>query len=226
LVRLHMVVEGQTEETFVRDSLAPALGERSVFADVHRITTGRRGPKTYRGGFLTYEHLRRDLSLWMKHDQRHDSWFTTMVDLYRLPPDVPGYERSRSIADPIRRVQFLEDALKSDLSHRRFVPYIQLHEFEALLFSDPESFSIVFPDEPEAIANLVRIREAALNPEHIDEGDETAPSRRICSLFPQYTKPVHGPIIARRIGLPRMQRECAHFNTWIEAILNLGTVKK
>lgn len=222
MVRLHMVVEGQTEETFVRDILAPTLGERSVFADVHCVTTGRKGPKTYRGGFLTYEHLRRDLILWMKQDQRPDSWFTTMVDLYGLPPDVPSYEESRSISDPVRRVQFLEDALRSDLSHRRFVPYIQLHEFEALLFSDPGSFSIVFPDEAEAIAGLVRIRETAFHPEHIDDGAETAPSRRICNLFPQYTKPVHGPIIARKIGLPRIRRECAHFDTWLEAILRLS----
>jgi hypothetical protein len=154
LIRLHMVVEGQTEETFVRDTLAPMLGERSVFADVHRVTTGRKGPRTYRGGFLKYEHLRRDLTLWMKQDQRFDSWFTTMVDLYRLPVDVPSYEESRSISDPVRRVQFLEGALKSNLSHPRFEPYIQLHEFEALLFSDPLGFSAAFPDETEAIANL------------------------------------------------------------------------
>lgn len=221
MVRLHMVVEGQTEETFVRDTLAPLLGERSVFADVHRVTTGRRGPKTYRGGLLRYEHLRRDLTVWMKQDQRPESWFTTMVDLYRLPPDVPNYEESRSISDPVRRVQFLERALESDLSHRRFVPYIQLHEFEALLFSDPGSFSVAFPDEAEAIANLARIRQSAFNPEHIDDGADTAPSRRICNLFPQYTKTVHGPIIARTIGLRRIREECPHFNEWITAILNL-----
>ena len=221
MVRLHMVVEGQTEETFVRDTLAPILGERSVFADVHRVTTGRKGLRTYRGGLLRYEHLRRDLTLWMKEDQRPDSWFTPMVDLYRLPPDVPGYDESRSISDPVRRVQFLEGALKSDLDHLRFVPYIQLHEFEALLFSDPGSFSIVFPDEADAIAKLVRIRETASNPEHIDDGAETAPSLRICNLFPQYTKTVHGPILARHIGLPRIRQECPHFNGWLEAILHL-----
>ena len=62
MIRLHMVVEGQTEETFVRVTLAPMLGEHSVFADVHRVTTGRKGPRTYRGGFLKFEHLRRDLT--------------------------------------------------------------------------------------------------------------------------------------------------------------------
>jgi hypothetical protein len=122
LVRLHAVVEGQTEETFVRDVLAPVLGEESIFVDVHSVTTGRRGKKTYRGGFLRYEHLRRDLTIWMKQDRRQESWFTTMVDLYRLPDDVPGYEDARAISDPLRRAEFLEAKLKADLSHPRFVP--------------------------------------------------------------------------------------------------------
>jgi hypothetical protein len=216
-----MLVEGQTEETFVRDILAPVLGESLVFADVHRITTGRKGPKVYRGGHLKYEHLRRDLTIWMKEDQRPDAWFTTMVDLYGLPADVPGYDESRLISDPIQKAQFLQNELKSDLGHWRFLPYVQLHEFEALLFSDPDSFFAAFPDEVDAVAAITRIRRTVTSPEHIDDGADTAPSRRICDLFPQYTKTVHGPIIARRIGLPKMRQECAHFNAWLEAILAL-----
>jgi hypothetical protein len=217
-----MVVEGQTEETFVRDILAPTLGENTVFADFHRVTTGRKGTRIHRGGFLRYEHLRRDLTIWMKQDQQPDAWFTTMVDLYGLPADVPGYEKSGLISDPFQKVQFLEDALKSDLNHARFVPYIQLHEFEALLLSDPGCFSVAFPDQAVGINSLTRIRQAASSPEHIDDGVETAPSKRIRDLFPQYKKPVHGPIIARRIGLSRIRQECAHFNTWLELLLRLA----
>ena len=226
MVRLHVVVEGQTEETFVRDILAPVVGEASVFADVHRVTTGRRRSKSYRGGFLRYAHLRRDLELWMSEDRGVDSWFTTMVDLYRLPQDVPGYSGSRSIADPVKRVRFLEDALKADLGHRQFIPYIQLHEFEALLFSGPASFAAAFPDEYGAVAELGRIRRSAASPEHIDDGIGTSPAERIRGLLPQYTKAVHGPIIAGRIGLARMRKECAHFNEWIDLILGLDEATK
>jgi len=221
LARLHIVVEGQTEETFARVLLAPSLGERSVFADVHRVTTGRRGPRIYRGGLVSYAHLKRDLTLWMKEDQDSDCWFTTMVDLYRIPDDVPGYAESRKILDPVQRVKFLEQQLKSDVGHPRLVPYIQLHEFEALLFSDPGSFSTAFPDSTEEIAALARIRHEAASPEHIDDGAETAPSKRICNLFPQFAKPVHGPIIARDIGLPKIREACPHFNEWIDALLSL-----
>ena len=223
MVRLHVVVEGQTEETFVRLLLAPSLGELSVFADVHRVTTGRKGPRVYRGGLVSYKHLRRDLTIWMKEDQHPDCWFTTMVDLYRIPTDAPGYEKSHKIQDPVQRVKFLEQQLKSDIGDPRLVPYIQLHEFEAPLFSDPESFSIPFPDNADEVASLVRIRQGAASPEHIDDGAETSPSKRICSLFPQYAKSLHGPIIAQEIGLPRIREACPHFNEWITTLLNLST---
>jgi hypothetical protein len=90
-----------------------------------------------------------------------------------------------------------------------------------LLFSAPGSFSIEFPNNAEAIAELMDIREAAASPEHIDEGEDTAPSKRIARLLPGFVKPVSGPIIVREIGLHRIRSECLHFNAWIEALLKL-----
>jgi hypothetical protein len=221
LIRLHAVVEGQTEETFFRDTLAPVLAEHEIYADVNRITTGRKRTITFRGGLLAYEHLRRDLTLWMKQDRKPDSWFTTMVDLYRLPADFPGIGKAAAISDPIERVRFLENELQADLEHRQFMPYIQLHEFEALLFSDPSAFSIAFPNDTAAIAKLNEIRGAAPSPEHIDDGEDTSPSKRICRLLPGFVKPASGPIIAKEIGLHRIRSDCRHFNAWIEKLLTL-----
>ena len=215
-MRLHFVVEGQTEETFVRDLLGPELGTKGIFCDAHRITTGRRGAKVYRGGLLQFCHLRKDLELWMKQDPGPDSWFTTMVDLYRLPSDFPGTPESRGIVDPIQKVEFLEERFSSDLNHLRFVPYIQLHEFEALLFSNPQSFSIAFPSVSTELAELRAIRRAFETPEHIDEGNNTSPAKRICRVLPQYVKPLSGPLIAKRIGLAKLRAECRHFDRWLE----------
>lgn len=218
-MRLHFVVEGQTEETFVRDLLSPELASQRIFCDAHRVTTGRRGTKVYRGGLLSFHHLRKDLELWMMQDAGADSWFTTMVDLYHLPHDFPGIAESRQIADPIEKVEFLEGRFSSDLNHRRFIPYIQLHEFEALLFSDPQCFSVAFPNiGSELVADLQGIRRAFESPEHIDEGDNTSPSKQICRLLPAYVKPVSGPLIARRIGLPKLRAECRHYDGWLRRI--------
>ena len=217
-MRLHFVVEGQTEETFVRDILAPELGSLNVFCDARRIETGRRRGRIFRGGFLEYRHLRKDLVLWMKQDFAPDSWFTTMVDFYRIPPEFPGFEESRRMADPYQRISFLEAKLKDDINFWRFIPYIQLYEYESLLFADPDGFSIAFPDFDDKIAALHAVRNEATNPELIDEGPETHPSMRICGIIPQYSKPSAGPLIAKYIGLPTLQRECRHFADWISAI--------
>jgi hypothetical protein len=217
-MRLHFVVEGQTEETFVRDLLSSELAPQGIFCSAHRVTTGRRGGKVYRGGLVSFQHLRRDLELWMKQDSGGDAWFTTMVDLYRLPSDFPGIAESRSLADPVKRVEFLEKRFSDSLNHPRFVPYIQLHEFEALLFSDPQKFSGSFPSLRGELKSLESIRRMFPSPEHIDEGDDTAPSKQICALLPDYVKPVAGPLIARQIGLAKLREECHHFNRWLERL--------
>jgi|SRR5579863_7037810 len=218
-MRLHFVVEGQTEETFVRDLLSSELALKGIYCYAHRVTTGRKGSRVYRGGLLSFQHLRKDLELWMKQDSGADSWFTTMVDLYRLPSDFPGIAESRALADPVAKAELLEARFMDNLSHPRFVPYIQPHEFEALLFSDPPGFSIAFPMVTGAeLAELEAIRRAAGTPEHIDEGDETSPSKRISKLLPEYDKPVSGPLIAKRIGLTKMRAECHHFDRWLRRL--------
>src|SRR5262249_30356470 len=150
-----------------------------VFLDVHRVTTGRRRGRLFRGGLTSYQHLRSDLVRWIKQDQNPDAWFTTMVDLYRLPTDFPGYERCTQQADPIRRVECLETSLGDDINDRRFVPYIQLHEFESLLFSDPAKVLHALPGRTDAATELEQERSRFPSPEYIDDGANSAPSKRI-----------------------------------------------
>ncbi len=209
MIRLHVLAEGQTEETFVNEILAPELGACDVFADTHRITTGRRHGRLYRGGLVVYEHLARDLVLWMKQDQHPESWFTTMIDWHRLPNDFPGQSTIRGEQPALERVANLERELAADIARRldllsvgrRLVPYIQMHEFEALLFSDPTAFLEAFPDDLALVEQLKTIRGQFDSPEDINHGDDTSPSKRILAIVPGYQKPVAGLLIARRIGL-------------------------
>jgi hypothetical protein len=220
LIRLHFLAEGQTEEGFVNNILAPALGLCNVFADAHRITTGRRHGRIFRGGFTNYEQLARDLTLWMKQDQKDDSWFTTTIDFYGLPANFPSYEAAHQAASSLDQVVHLETALSEHIITRlddlpvsqRFIPYIQLHEFEALLFADTARFVDAFPNEGRAIAQLTKARAQFSTPEDIDNHPLTAPSRRIINLLPDYEKTVAGLLIAQRIGLSTICRECPHFS--------------
>ena len=212
--------------------LAPELGASGIFIDAHSITTGRRRGRLFRGGYDSYTKLVRDLVLWMKQDQNPDAWFTTMVDLYRLPTDFPGYAACQAIPEPRRRVECLEGHLARDVTERfpddtgqqRFIPYIQLHEFEALLFSDAAKFLHAFPDEQLIIAQLLAIRTQCGGPENIDDGEDTAPSKRILQLLPDYVKTVSGLLIVKQISLSLLRSECPHFGAWIGKLLGLVTV--
>jgi hypothetical protein len=230
LIRLHVLVEGQTEETFVNEVLRPELSANGIYPDAHRITTGRRHGRLHRGGFVAYEHLARDLLLWMKQDQNPESWFTTMVDFYQLPGDFPGQSTLGPNLDTQARVAHLEGELARDIVQRldgltvpqRLIPYIQIHEFEALLFSDPNAFLEAYPDNQSLVDQLAAIRAQFDNPEDIDDGNTTSPSKRILYLAPGYQKVVAGINIAQRIGLAKIRSECRHFNAWLSRVIKLA----
>lgn len=225
MVRLHFVVEGQTEERFVKRVLVAHLAAMDVFVDVRAVETShdRRKNKIYRGGLLDYQRAKKDLKTWMQEDQQDESWFTTMFDLYALPDTFPGMDRPRD-PDPHRRVNTLEAAFANDIEHRRLVPYIQLHEFEALLFSDPSKLKSTFLDRTAAVRELVALASTFATPELIDDGQATAPSKRIIAHIPEYDdqKADAGPKVAEAIGLDVLRTKCTHFGEWLARIEGLA----
>ena len=218
-VRLNLIVEGQTERRFVSDTLRPHLANQSIWVAARCVETSRTRNRKYSGGIREYARAKRDIERWMKEDQNSNVRFTTMFDLYALPQDFPGYQEAVHAHDPYARVQLLEDALTQDIPDRRFLPYIQLHEFEALLFSDPRKFGERFDRHSTGISRLVQIAEQS-NPELINEGNETAPSKRIIREIPEYgaDKASSGPIVAERIGLPTLRARCQHFAEWLDKL--------
>jgi len=159
--------------------------------------------------------------LWMKQDQGRDARFTTMVDLYRLPDDFPSYSECGRGGDPLLRVRCLEEKLSNDVGDYRFIPYIQLHEFEALLFSEVGAFESVFPDQPKLTSALAEVVRQFSSPEHINESPDQSPSSRILQVIPDYVKPVAGILIAQKIGLATLRSKCTHFGDWIDRLEQL-----
>lgn len=225
MIRLHVVAEGQTEEELVNSVLADHLGAFDISVDVRCVETGRHKGKIHRGGMLDYRRAKKDLDLWMKEDRKPDAFFTTMFDLYALPDDFPGFAAARREPDPHRRVEALEASLAIDVAHQRFVPYLQLHEFEALLLSDPTCFRSRFREHEEGIQKLITICAAFASPELIDDGPQTSPSKRIAQQIPEYAgaKRSAGPLLAARIGLDAIRRKCPHFSAWLDMLEQLGS---
>lgn len=228
IVRLNIVVEGQTEEAFVNQVLAPALGALGVSAAVRCVETSRHRMKIFRGGLVRYDKLKGDLQRWMRQDRHSDAWFTTMIDLYgleRLQDEFPGLAKSRSESDPYIRIASLERAFAADVEHPRFIPYLQLHEFEALLLADPQKLDWEFIGREKPIERLVALAAGFQSPELIDDGLETSPSWRIIRELPEYgpRKASAGPLVASKIGLPVLRQKCPHFADWLDRLESLGT---
>lgn len=94
-----------------------------------------------------------------------------------------------------------------------------MHEFEALLFSHPKSFTLIANDD--IVDKLQEIRDAYETPEHINNSVETAPSKRIEALIPNYAKVKNGALLSEDIGIDTMLAECPHFREWIKTLVNL-----
>jgi len=223
MIRLHITAEGHAEELFARTVLALHLGKYDVCADARRVLTSKdnRMSIEYRGGLLSYRKARNDIQTWLKEDNHPECRFTTMFDLYALPCDFPGYAEAQKRSDPYQRAKLLEDAWASDINDRRFLPYIQLHEFEALILSDPQQLDWEYLEHSGPITKLVAMVRGK-NPELINDGATTAPSKRILDEIPEYDKVTAGVAVAERIGLRTLRAECRHFNEWLCALERLS----
>ena len=102
-------------------------------------------------------------------------------------------------------------------TRRRFVPFVVVHEFEGLLFSNCQVFAQSIGRRDVAAA-FQAIRDGFETPEHIDDSPDTAPSKRVEDLVPEYQKPLFGSVAAAEIGLPRIRAECPHFASWLRQL--------
>lgn len=221
MIRVYIIVEGQTEETFVNEVLAPELHTKQIHTIAKLI-----GKPGHQGGVLNYQRAKNDIIMFLKQD--HTAYCTTMFDYFRLPNDFPGMPLG-PILSTSEKAKVLEEAIYQDirasmdenLRPDRFRPYIQMHEFEAMLFSNPNSFAkgICRGDLSE---DFINIRKSFDTPEDIDDGPNTAPSKRIISFYPGYEKPTLGALAAIEIGLQSIRQQCPHFDEWVAKLEALG----
>lgn len=221
MARLLVHVEGQTEEAFVnqilRDYLRPC-GYEAVSARI----VGKARSRRRRGGIRSWPSVKKEIINHLKEDPSCIA--TTMVDYYALPSEGeaawPGRKEAMSlisIENALKVERAMLDEVGAHINPRRFMPFIVMHEFEGLLFSDCTAFSrgIGRPGLQDAFQN---IRNQFPTPEDIDDSPLTAPSKRVEELVPGYEKPLLGSLAALEIGLSRIRQECPHFNEWVKQL--------
>lgn len=221
MIRVHIICEGQTEAIFVQELLMLHFSPREIF--LNAILIGNTG------GNVTFDRLRQDAKNMLLGDR--SSYCTTFFDFYGLPTDFPGKSESAAKVDLSAKaaiihtelVKRLKDTI-SDFPAQRFIPYVQMYEFEALLFSDPASFAAGI-NRRELQDKLTGIRTLFETPEHINDDQCTAPSKRVKKLFSlndKYQKPIMGTLGALEIGLPKMREECPLFDAWLVSLEDLA----
>ncbi len=221
MVRVHVLVEGQTEETFVNSILQPQFNRFDIFLYPRQV-----GKPGHRGGIGEYQRARQDILTTLRQDTH--AFCTTMFDYYGMPKSWPDREAARQ--KPLaEKPTTIEAALLADISTElgegfnstRFIPYVQMHEFEALLFSQPSLLAagLELADDSE----VQHIRDEFASPEEINDSQQTAPSKRIMRLYRGYAKVTDGVLISQKIGLEVIRGECPHFNEWIQKLEALAS---
>jgi hypothetical protein len=219
LIRLNITAEGFSEERFVSDILRPHLLNYNIYTESRKALTNRKLRK--RGGIVGYAKFKNDVAQWFRESP--NAWHTTLIDLYGLSTDFPGCVTTRHL-QPYSRVAEMERLLAEDMDFYRFIPYIQLHEFEALLYADTaqlEKWLSLYNKVPANCFMDIKNAVPDANPELINDNPETAPSKRILSLCDTYDKVDDGILILKEIGLATLRKECRHFNEWLTKLEGL-----
>ncbi len=220
MVKVLILVEGQTEEAFVKNVLAMHLRKHGVAVVPVIVATKRllTGDKK-RGGYVPYPRLRAEI-LRLLNDSSA-ACVTSMLDYYGLAPEFPG--RAAPVGSTaLEKVASVEQACAADIDSQRFLPYLAMHEFEAMLFTVPAEIATGF-GQPALYSTLQIIRASFPTPEDINDHEDTAPSKRLGELFPGYNKPFYGELIVERIGIERIRSECTHFSAWLTKLESFGT---
>lgn len=213
--RVIVICEGETEREFCQTLLSGYFASIGKYIEAPLI-------KHSHGGIVRWEILKKQIETTLRKER--DAIVTLLIDYYGLHEkhDFPGWDEAEKIIDKIKRVSYLEDTMRQDIDDSiryRFIPYLQLHEFEALLFCDVEIFKNMIPEkELIGLQELQTVIDSNPNPELINTRKVNTPSHRLSRIIKGYNKIVYGNLIAERIGLSTMRSKCLRFNNWLNTL--------
>ena len=194
IVTITVLCEGKTELFFVKKILNP------FFYNSYKIHLLPHDLK----GRVTTDKIIKEIK------RAKTTIITTLVDYY-------GFVDAHN-----RTIEELTSEIKQNFSSKYIVPYIQLHEIEALWFSDIDSIARKMNANFEQKQKLKRIIQSYPNPEDINNSKDTAPSKRLERIFLGYDKPIDGVSIAENIPIEVYMQKCPRFKIWIETIIQMA----
>jgi hypothetical protein len=212
-----VLVEGQTEETFITTVLAPTYPHIQFTPIVNNTSRKPKGDKI-RGGGIRFSSIKKHIGNLLNDSSVN--LVTTMLDYHQLPKDFAGY--TPKLTNPVEHAIQIEQALEAEIgAQERFKAYLSVHDFEALLFSDVAAIAEHVPgNSPHTARMLQNVLGRYADPEHIN-GNQP-PARHLSAHVRGYSKIIHGIPIAQKIGLPKIRAACPHFNDWLSRLDSLA----
>ncbi|GIH29039.1 hypothetical protein Aph01nite_73490 [Acrocarpospora phusangensis] len=212
--RVHILVEGQTEEVIATQILRPYYAERNVHLSCSLLATKRsaRGPD-HKGGVTSWERMRGDIVRLLNDSSL--TALTTLIDYYAFPSDAPGMADRPPNGTSLDRVRHVECALAEAIDNRRFIPHLVLHETEAWVLADCDRLAEVMGGPCHALAGQVAL---VGGPELVNDHPTTAPSKRIAATYQEYRKTVDGPMVVDALGVEGVRARCPHADERLTAL--------
>jgi len=211
--RIYVFCEGHTEESFVNNLLSDYFFKKEIEIIPIVCETKRTPTKKFKGGISNFQKFSQELKRICK--QHYNEKVTTMIDYYGLPNDFPDINSPEP--DIYKKIAQMENSIEKSIGVENLNVYISLHEFESLLYSEPNVFCSIGNSVGKQIQ---RIKEDFNNnPERINNSRETSPSKRILNCVADYSKLTDGIKLAKEIGIEKMMQECKHFKEWIEKLV-------
>ncbi len=215
-IEVKVIVEGKTEEIFIKSILQEYLAQKNIY--ITPIQISKPGQK---GGDVRFDRALKDISLHLK--QRPDTYISLFFDYYGIKDDWPGLDNAHTKTVPLEIASAINNATQTAVdkelseyrSDIRFIPYIAVHEFESLLFSDSSKTASVLNIDKSKVDAIIN---QFGDPEKINNSSETAPSKRLEKLYSRYKKTSTGIKIAKEIGISKMRGECMVFDSWLKQL--------
>ena len=211
--RLIIIAEGDAEENFVNSILAPHFNSLGLYNGIQCFKI-----KKSNGGISKYSDVKKDI---INTLYENDVIVSTMLDFYRLPSSFPGKQTAVALPTHLQQVEHIEEKLKEEIETTQgcefdnLIPYIQLHEFEALVFSSINGVDALFEPSEFHRKEMLQVINDYPNPEDINDQPNTAPSVRLMKLIPGYEKVLYGIDILHQHGMPTLLDRCPHFCAWV-----------
>ena len=220
-VKLHLIVEGDTEQDFARICLKPHLAQFQVSVNAFKLPTSRKTGDS--GGALSWDRFRFNVERLLKQFPAKADQFSTMIDWYGLDPHFPNYAEACKLARPRDRADLVARKLQSHFDSPRLLPFFTLHEFEALLLCDLSAVAQRLPDHDKGITALAE-EIGSIPPEDVNDGPNSHPSARFENHVSGYgrLKRRVGASAAAAIGLPALREKCPHFGHWLTRLEKLS----